>query len=172
MRLLDRFGNHWSSNSPFRVGEIWSMRYRERVSARPHVEDVCVKEHRLMGRVAELKALVLERVRPWCGGPEALFDGTVRSTKAGTAYIPWKGPLPGCSTAYWAPDEDLIRQLIDTKVRFVLTGKGSIKRLSWVGVQEPPERIPTGALVRVSLSRRFGSETAPEGYYVQISGVL
>jgi hypothetical protein len=58
------------------------------------------------------------------------------------------------------------------RVRFVTAGESAIKRFAWVGVQRPPERIEAGALVRMSLSRLFSSETAPEGYYVQISGVL
>jgi hypothetical protein len=54
----------------------------------------------------------------------------------------------------------------------VWAGESAVKRFAWVGVQEPPERIEVGSLMRMSLSRKFSSETAPEGYYVQISGVL
>jgi hypothetical protein len=62
--------------------------------------------------------------------------------------------------------------MFETKARFVSTAKGAVRRLTWVGVQEPPVRIEAGSLVRVSLSRLFKPETAPEGYYVQVSGVL
>jgi hypothetical protein len=173
VRLLDRFGDSWPGGSPFLVGEVWDIRYTEKGSARPpHVEDVFVMDCRPVGRVPDLKALVLQRVMPWKGGPDVLFEGTVRSTEAGSAYIPAEGRLPRHSTGYWMPGEDLERQMIGRRVRFVWVGDSAIKRFAWVGVQEPPERIEAGSLVRMSLSRKFGSETAPEGYYVQISGVL
>jgi len=173
LRLLDRFGDHWPSDSPFLVGELWDMCYLEKGSARPpHVEDVCVMEYRRMGQAEDLKGLVLKHVRPWIGAPEVLFDGTARSTESGAAYIPSSGRLPRCSTGYWVPDKDLVQQILRERVRFATTGESAIKRFAWVGVQKPPERIEAGALVRMSLSRLFSSETAPEGYYVQISGVL
>jgi hypothetical protein len=62
--------------------------------------------------------------------------------------------------------------MIGRRVRFVWVGESAVKRFAWVGVQAAPERIEVGSLMRMSLSRKFGSETAPEGYYVQISGVL
>jgi hypothetical protein len=178
VRLLDRFGDHWTSDSPFMVGDVWDLDYRPKASARPpHVEDVYVNDQRRVGQVADLEALVqkhiqLKHVRPWSGSPEVLFDRTVRSTPSGVAYIPTVGRLPGCSTGFWIPEDDLVRKTFDTRVRFVSMGESGVKRFAWVGVADAPERIEAGSLVRVSLSRLFGSETAPEGYYVQISGVL
>lgn len=172
VRLLDRFGRYWTSDSLFAVGEIWLLRYRTKPEAIPHVEDVAVLEHRRVGPVLDLKALVLERARPWRGPPDALFDGTVRGAPSGTAYVPGKGRLPRGSTGFWLPDSDLAQRRYGERVRFVWSGKGAIRGFSWVGVGEPPERIEAGSLARVSLSHRFVSETAPDGYYVQISGVL
>lgn len=174
VRLLDKFGNHWTSDSPFMVGDRWAIRYIEKVSARPpHVEDVFVMEYRQAGRIPDLRALVLRSARPWRGSPGALFDGTVRSTETGAGYIPANGRLPCCSTGYWIPDEDLVGQRWGEKARFALIRENTaVARFTWVGVSTPPERIEAGALVRVSLSRLFRSETAPEGYYVQLSGVI
>ena len=173
VRLLDRFGGHWTTASPFMVGEVWNLDYRAKHSAKPpHVEDVYVNGQQRIGQVADLKALVLQRARPWAGGPDALFDGTVRATPSRAAYIPSHGRLPRCSTGYWVPDRDLVLKLFGTKKRFLMSEQEGVERFAWVGVQEPPERIEAGSLLRVSLSRLFAAEGVAEGYYVQISGVL
>lgn len=174
VRLLDKFGDHWPSDSAFRVGDVWAIRYQRKGSARPpHVEDAFVMEHRHVARVDDLKSLVLRHRQPWAGGPEVLFDGTVRNSGRGSAYIPKHGRLPGCSTGYWLPDEDLAPRILESgRVRVESTGKSAISRITWVGVEDPPGRIEARQLVRVSLSRLFGTDTVPEGYYVQISGVL
>jgi len=172
IRLLDRFGGAWTSDAPFKLGEVWNLRYREKPGRPPHTEDVFVMEHFRLRTVPDLKAMVLKHVQTWTGPPEALFEGTVKSTSWGSAFIPPKGRLPRHSTGYWTPEEDLVRVVEGRKVRFVPSGDGRVKRLPWVGAQEPPERIEAGALVRMSLTRLFKSEVAPEGFYVQISGVL
>lgn len=173
VRLLDWYGDHWPSDSPFMVGDLWNIRYRRKESARPpHVEDVIVHEQHRLEPIADLKRLVLKHARPWSGALDLLFDRTVRRTPSGAMYVPPKGRLPRCSTGYWVPDEELVRRMFGARSRFGLMGESGDTWLTWVGVQEPPERIEAGSLVRVSLSRLFRSETAPEGYYVQISGVL
>jgi hypothetical protein len=173
VRLLDKFGGFWLSDAPFMVGEVWNLRYRPRNGAEPpHVEDAYINEYHRIGQVQDLKALILKHVTPWDGGINALFDGTVRTTPSGSLYIPVKGRLPHCSTGYWRPADDLVRQRVGTKARFMTSAEGEIMRMPWVGVQLPPERIAAGSLVRVSLTRPFSSGSAPEGHYVQISGVL
>lgn len=182
IRLLDPFGHAWSDDVPFAVGQVWDVTYWKKASAQPpHVEDVYVKDYRPVARARDfpatdiptrdLKALVLKHRSPWTGGPSEVFEGTIRSTKSGTAYIPGKGRLPRCSTGYWVPEQALERHTFGSRVRFTLPD-GQPRRFAWVGAADPPERIDAGSLVRVSLSRLFKSETAPEGYYVQISGVI
>jgi len=173
VRLLDKFGDHWPPDVPFTVGGLWRIRYRPKVSARPpHVEDVFVLGQEQLGAVPNLKALVLSRVHPWEGGPEVLYGGTLRATDHGGAHIPMQGPLPRCSTGYWFPDHDLERHVLNGRARFLWTGDGPITHLTWVGTAAPPECIPAGSLVRVSLSRAFRADGVPEGYYLQLSGVL
>jgi hypothetical protein len=173
VRLLDKFGGFWTSDAPFMVGEVWNLRYRPKNGAEPpHVEDAYVNEHRRTGQIQDLKGFILQHVTPWSGGVEALFEGTIRTTPTGSVYIPSKGRLPHCSTGYWVPSYDLVRQDRGQRVRFVTTGEGDIVHMPWVGVQAPPDVIKAGSLVRVSLTRPYSSATAPEGHYVQISGVL
>lgn len=173
VRLLDAWGRSWWKGVPFTVGEVWNVTYAVRPDCeRPHVEDVLVQDYGDGQPLEDLKGLVLEHAVPWIGLPEMLFERTVGPTPSGTAYIPAGGPLPRCSTGYWLPSRDLTRFMYKDKPRFLWTGPGAIKRIAWTGEATPPEHIAAGSLLRVSLSRRFGSETAPEGYYVQISGVL
>jgi hypothetical protein len=173
VRLLDWYGDSWPIDSPFMVGELWDITYKPKISARPpHVEDVIVSEYQPFGQVEDLKALVLQHRRPWSGAPEVLFDGTVRRTDSGATYIPIKGRLPQCSTGYWQPDQPLPRRAYGERVRFEYPGESATNRMPWVGIQKPPGQIAAGSLIRVSLSRAFKSETVPEGYYLQISGVL
>lgn len=172
VRLLDADGWNWSSKAPFNPGEVWSIRYSEKATEPPHVEDVLVRTQRRHTRVADLASLVLSHVQPWEGNPEALFDGTVRSTYSGIALIPASGALPRCSTGYWLPADPLMYYIERDKPRFRYSSRGAINRFTWVGVQDPPDRIEAGSLVRVSLSRLFSRSRVTPGYYVQISGVL
>lgn len=173
VRLLDLYGDHWTTESPYAVGDIWGIRYRPKVSARPpHVEDVFVQEQKPFGAVADLKRLVLRNIHPWCGPPTILFEGTVRLTGTGSPYISPRGRLPQCSTGYWLPDRTLDRRCIRDRARFGWATQDSVFWCTWVGVQRPPAQIEAGSLVRVSLSRLFRSESSPEGYYMQLSGVL
>jgi len=172
VRLLDRFGLHFKDDSPFQIGDLWNIRYRDRLCKPPHLEDVFVMEQRRLEPVPDLRQLIRRVAHPWTGPPAALFDGTTQSTASGASYIPAKGPLPKCSTGYWLPDRDLTPQAMRGRVRFSWTDDETLRHFPWVGIQQPPDRIEAGSLVRVSLSRLFTSDTAPEGYYVQISGVI
>jgi hypothetical protein len=172
VRLLDKFGRYLTSDVPFMVGETWNLTYRRKPDPPPHVEGIAVREYRLIERIPDLKQFVIGRAKPWSGGPETLFGGTAGSTPSGTAYVPSGGRLPPGSTGYWVPDEPLEQFTAYEKTRFMWMGKGTIKRFAWVGVAEPPDRIEKGSLVRVSLTHLFRSKTTPEGYYVQISGVI
>jgi hypothetical protein len=172
VRLLDAEGRHWMDTAPFAVGDLWQVRYRSKHTHAPHVEDVMVDRYRRLDSARNPLALILAHAQPWTGPPETLFDGTVHATTSGSPYIPGDGALPRRSTGYWIPQADLACRSSGERVRFEWTGGPGRWRFAWVGVATPPPRIPAGSLVRVSLSRLFSSETAPEGYYVQISGVL
>src|SRR5947209_1308812 len=120
------------------VGDAWSIRYVGKPGVRPpHVEDVLVLEHRHVGRVSDLKRIVLDRTRPWEGPTTVLFDSTTRQTDAGTAFIPAQGRLPRCSTGYWLPDVDVVRRMVHDRARFVCREEKTMTWFAWVGVQEP-----------------------------------
>lgn len=173
VRLLERFGDHWPADCAFQVGDVWAIRYTEKVSARrPHVEDVFVMEHRCLQPVPDPKSLILRHISPWHGAPSALYDGTVRVTPSGSVYVPERGPLPACSTGYWQPDRSLAPASPRDPTRFEYADGETHWRIKWVGTQQPPAKIDAGALVRVSLSRLFARDYVPAGFYVQISGII
>lgn len=173
VRLLTKFGDHFTSDSPFGIGQLWQVRYIAKVSARPpHVEDVFAMEYRHVGEVEDLKELVLQHVHPWSGTHTELFDGLTRMSGSGSCYVPEQGPLPRRSTGYWVPDTDLKQQGAPGKRRMALPGENGTVYFAWVGLQDPPAAIEKGSLVRLSLSRLFKPDTAAHGYYVQISGTL
>lgn len=172
VRLLDPFGDPWTRAARFMVGETWDIQYRLINSKPPHVEDVRVDDYRRLNSDFNLHDLVMVRARPWVGHPEELFHRTVMHTPSGASYVPSGGQIPHCSTGYWIPSADLVAEDTRGKVRFAWTPRGTRWRMTWVGVQAHPAQIKAGTLVRVSLSRVFKPETAPEGFYVQISGLL
>jgi hypothetical protein len=172
VRLLRSDGSNMFETSPLAVGDIWAMEYRDSPGLHaPHLEDVLVAKGAHVNEVERLERFLRKNTSPWRGNPRLLFDGTVAATPSGTAYVPNEGPLPERSTGYWIPGHDLDLRSFDEKDRFVYLGGGDIERFSWVGMEDPPESIAAGSLVRVSLARLYSPSSAQAGYYVQISGI-
>jgi len=174
LRLLTRQEENQPADSPLEIGDIWDLEFQPRPTITPpHVEDVLVTAGKHVKRVEDIASYLIDRVTIWSDGPEALWDGTLRATPNGRALVLAEGPIPSCSTGYWQPDYSLDRWRWDenSKSYFDYTGPSSIRRFSWAGVATAPEHIAQWTLVRVSLARYWDPETAPAGYYAQISGV-
>ena len=174
LRLLTPQEDNQLADSPLGIGDVWELEYQPRPTVTPpHVEDVLVTSGKRVERVPDLGSYLIDRVPIWVEGPEALWDGTLRATPNGRALVLAEGPIPSCSTGYWQPDHSLNRWRWDENSRsyFDYTGPSSIRRFSWAGVAAAPERIAQWMLVRVSLARYWAPDTAPAGYYAQISGV-
>src|SRR5262249_22522198 len=135
---------------------------------------------RLVGRVTNLSEELLQRVQPWYGGPEQLFDQNL-CFGASSAYVSRSAEVPQRSTGYWVPDRPL---LLDRTHRgeksyyrisrtFVTGGTTQQRLLSvpYVGVRAPVPEIPAQSLVRVSLSRWWMTrDMDEERCYLQLSG--
>jgi hypothetical protein len=174
VRLLTLGGMNMPEDKPLQVGDIWELDYSDHEDPDPpHVEDVVVTSGKRVDAIAlsELASHLTERVTPWNGSPEGLFDSTVAATPSGRVYVPEEGPLPTHSTGYWIPDDEVAKRISFGKVRYLYMGTCEMDEFAWAGVAEPPDGIPAGSLVRVSLARWFNPSSAPAGYYVQISGV-
>jgi len=174
VRLLTPGGMNMPEDKPLQVGEIWELDYTDHEDPdSPHVEDVLVTGGKRVDAIpsGELAGYLIERVTPWSGSPEGLFECTVAATPSGRVYVPEEGPLPACSTGYWIPDHEVAKRISFGKVRYLYMGPSAVDEFTWAGVADPPDHIPAGSFVRVSLARWFNPSSAPAGYYVQISGV-
>jgi hypothetical protein len=174
LRLLTKGGMNIKEDAGIDVGEIWELDYKDHPEPDPpHIEDVLVSENKRIETLPldEVRALILENETPWAGSPAALFDRTVAGTPNGRVYVPGEGPLPSRSTGYWIPDDEIVKHIAYKKARFLYVGSGELSGFTWAGMADPPPRISPGTLVRVSLARWHDPDSAPAGYYVQISGV-
>lgn len=172
-RLLQADGHNQPPDTPFDAGELWDVEGRRRQGCiPPHVEDFLVTKRHLVGREPHLGTFLSDRVRPWRGGPEALFDGAIRFTGSRSGYISRQNPLPGCSTGFWLPDRPLSLVQAGDKAYYHYERGCLILRVSYVGTIPVIDTIPIGTLVRVSLARWWRPEDAPEmeeRCYLQLS---
>jgi hypothetical protein len=172
LRLYRHDGTYLKTSDNVGVGQIWELNYRPKPGADPpHVEDVLVAQTgaRRLGRQPDLAALIQQRDTIW-RTPAELFEGRLRFTGAGSAYVPAEGPLPSRSTGYWLLDAPMLRQEYEGKTRYVRGGSEGLRRVSYVGTAASRATIPARTLVRLSLSRRFAPTAAHDGYWLQLSG--
>lgn len=175
LRLLNRSGMNINEEVEIDVGDLLELDYEDHPEPDPpHVEDVLVTQVKRVESLSgdNVRDLILKHEVPWSGSPNLIFDGTVAATSNGRVYVPDDVSLPNRSTGYWIPDDELIRHLAFGKHRFVYTGSSELNAFSWAGTADPPPRIASGTLVRVSLARWHDPASAPAGYYTQISGVF
>jgi len=172
IRLLGPHGDKLPSGIPYEVGYVWDVEFVPAPQVvPPHVEDVYVQRHRLMGEQMKLRDALLDRVRPMTGGPQNLYEGTLcLPDKLGSAYV-CKGNVPGFSTGFWLPDRPLVRQDFRDQVRYNYLSPDVNVSFPYVGFYNPIDHIPVGTLVRLSLARSWDrkGETDPR-CYVQLSG--
>jgi hypothetical protein len=167
LRLLRPDGTNMPADTRFEIGQVWELSYQPVPHAHPpHVEDVHVDPHgaRHVETIEPLDTFLRTRVSAWAGVP---FEGTLRRTDSGTGYVPIEGPFPSRSTGYWLPDKVLE---FDGDSRYVFRAEGGRRRIRYVGVADPANRIEPKTLVRVSLARPWSPSNAPAGLYLQISG--
>ena len=171
-----------TEDSAFEIGQIWELDFHEVVNTKlPHIEDVIVTDQRLVERVDNLREFLLQRIHPWQGGPEQLFDRCL-CLKGTGGYISASGSIPRCSTGYWLPDRSLslnkplIPDMQTDKHYYEMLRIADNKRpamlsIKYVGFAAPVNKIPIGTLVRVSLARWWRPiETSEERCYLQLSG--
>ena len=111
IRLLRTNGTYPSARTAFEVGQVWDLTFSSsphRVP--PHMEDVLVTGWKQLEPEPDLRKVLLERVTPWRGGPDQLFDGYLRSVMHTTnAFISEHDAFPHTSMGYWLSDAPLTR---------------------------------------------------------------
>lgn len=172
LRLYERGWRFPAATTSYEIGQLWAMELEYKQDTEPpHVEDTLVLSRRLIRDVGNLKRYLLARIEPWTGPITDLFDGRLGFTGSGRGYIQ-RPRLPSRSTWFWLPDAPLTAKR---------NGKGKVYysyrdqyEISYVGVADAIETIPTSALVRVSLARWWkppdAGEDFPQRCYLQISG--
>jgi ATP-dependent DNA helicase RecQ len=172
LRLFKHDQTYLLQDAQIEIGDVLELEYRDRPNLQPpHIEDVLVAESsaRRIARQPDLARLIRERDTVWESVPE-LFDGRLRFTPSGSAYVSAEGPFPTRSTGYWLIDNPLTRFTFGEKVKYRWDGEGQLRRMPYVGLAESVESIPAGTLVRLSLSRPNAPPGQPRGCWLQLSG--
>jgi ATP-dependent DNA helicase RecQ len=172
LRLFKHDQTYLPQDAPIEIGDILELEYRDRPNVQPpHIEDVLVAEGsaRRVAHQADLVQLIRERDTVWESVAE-LFEGRLRFTPRGSAYVPAEGPFPTRSTGYWLIGDPLERFTFDQKVKYRWDGEGELSRMPYVGLAESVESVPAGTVVRLSLSRPNAPPGQPSGCWLQLSG--
>lgn len=177
VRLLNNGNYNQPTDTEFEVGDIWNINFTNRTSIHPpHIEDVVIFNKSFVRKVDDMPTFIRSRnTIDWNGHINNLFDGLLNWTNSGTGYIPADGQMPTKSVGFWVADKDLIRVTFDNnKTRFRYPNGANYRNVSYVGYQETIATIPSGTILRVSLSRIFPPDNsdinAPKGFYLQLSG--
>jgi hypothetical protein len=174
VRLLQADASYQPGDTDYEVGQHWELDIEQyRVTQPPHVESVLVFRRRLIGQQNNVHSFLIERVQPWHGSPDVLFDGCLRATPEGSGYIARGSTLPRSSTGFWIPDHSLQRVHSGRGLRYKYPQSAGIRFLPYVGYAPLIDTIPAGTLVRVSLARWWRPDKNPEieeRCYLQLSG--
>jgi hypothetical protein len=174
VRLVQPDGSDCPPGAAYQVGDLWDLDFQVPGDLLPpHLEDVIVESAQPAGRVEDLREFLFQRVTPWQGPPEVLFDGLLQPTDTGSGYIARTTGIPSGSVGFWLPDEPLVRLTEGSTVRYRYPGVYGVRSLTYVGLEPPPEALPAGILLRVSLARWWKNPDAPGAEarcYLQLSG--
>ena len=166
-------------NTPFEVGQLWTMDLRPIAHPKPpHVEDMIFTNHTCITSYPSIREGLLQHVQPWKGGLTQLFDGCLQGYRD-KCFISRSGGIPPCSTGYWLTTIPLSRTVVRGKVYYhinsvVRQGQEFYRAtfsIPYVGFASPLPEIPANTLLRVSLARWWRQEEySEERCYLQLSG--
>ncbi len=181
VRLQKPNGYAQPSNSPMKIGDIWDMELRERLSNEiipPHTEDVCVHGMRFVEKVElrKLEEYITRNYSPETVKPKQLFDEKIKINKFKRARI-WSGDnVPSYSIGFWRLDKALYKcknEYDSTRYAYCsvdvscdLDDEDLVLDVPYKGVlKETIDCIPAGTILRFSLGRIYKGS-----YWLQLSG--
>lgn len=178
VRLLNTGGINQPRNTDFMLGQVWEMDYHNRHDiVSPHVEDVIIDRKELTENEIDTRQYLIENnLVNYRGNINNIFDGNMHWTESGSGYVLPDGPMQNKSVIFWESDRDLLRHDFNEKIRYRYSNPlfEDPKYISFVGFQDAIDPIPTGSIIRFSLSRPFPPEGSPiripRGCYLQLSG--
>ncbi len=166
------FNEHF--NLDYHVGETWEIVGKQPDNPTPpHTENVVVYRKKCLGRTQDLRELIERHMPPRTGGLDALYDGLAQGAEGGPLYIAARAGVPDYSTMFWRPDQPLTRDTSGKRIRYRYPTADGGRTITFVGFQEPPETLPAGTLLRVSLAHWWRPMNEPEKEqrcYLQLSG--
>jgi ATP-dependent DNA helicase RecQ len=158
----------------YQVGDVWEV---DALPAEqlilPHVENIVVRAKRRLAPMTTPELFIERHMPPAAGGPDLLYDGLLQSTDGGALYIAEASGVPAHSTTFWRSDQPLVRVEEGKRIRYRYPGARGGRTLVFVGFQDPPEAIPAGTLLRVSLAHWWRPVQRPDAElrcYAQLSG--
>ncbi len=176
IRLLRSNGYNQQVNTPFDVGQVWELDFHPSSKIiPPHVEDVIVTRERFIGQYTNLYSILIERIQPWQGGPNQLYDGLLVIGRM-SGYISKSKGIPKCSTGYWLPNRSLNLTWKNEKPFYQINYEmqnhyQTTLSIPYVGFATSIQQIPAHTLLRVSLARWWmPSGVNDERCYLQLSG--
>lgn len=177
VRLLKSDGHNQDTTTIFTIGRWYDIEYRERPHKRPpHIEDILVLRAFPCDIALhnDLQHFIKNEISSniWQGGATVLFDGKLKWSASGSAYINSEA-IPEHSVGFWEPNVSLLmRKFEDTgKIKYSYKDVERWYNIPYVGLQNPISRIPAGTLLRVSLARWWQKdENTEERCYLQLSG--
>jgi ATP-dependent DNA helicase RecQ len=158
----------------YEVGEVWDVdALPDPETVPPHVENVIVRDKKRLGRIGDPVSFIQRQMPPRVGGLEVLYQRLAQATGTGALYIAERTGIPAYSTTFWRPDRDLLREHDGKRIRYRYPAGDGGRTLTFVGFQEPVEKLQAGSLLRVSLAHWWRPAETPEAElrcYVQLSG--
>ena len=168
---------HDGANREYEVGDIWEITGEPETSLiPPHNENFVVHKKSRLHTTEHMKDLVsaIELLMPpKTGHPHVLYEGLLQNTESGRLHIAKQSGIPPYSTIFWRTDQPLARDTEGRKVRYRYPTENGGCTFTFAGFQKPPEVLPTGTLLRVSLAHWWKPKDIPEvgeRCYAQISG--
>jgi hypothetical protein len=174
LRLLGKDEQNLAQDHPIRAGDIWEITGAPRgVVVPPHVEDFVVTSGRCTNHVADLRSAILNLAEPWNCDLDAVFNGCLANTPSGTGFLREGQPLPPGSVGFWIARTVIRQSKFEESGRSYWVPDGKrIRKVAYVGMDDPIPLVATGSLLRFSLARwkEFPPGVGEKRCYLQLSG--
>ena len=119
IRLIPPNRHNQPIDTKYEIGQVWEMDFYDvSPTTPPHVEDVIVTNERFVSTVPNIRELFMQRVQPWQGGPQQLFDGLLLFGRTGKGYVTRQRGIPGVSTGFWLPEKPLTKIYVEDKLNY------------------------------------------------------
>lgn len=163
-----------SPDHDYEMGDVWEIKTApDPHTTPPHLENFVVYEKQKL-YVHDNPVSVIERfMSPTHGGLDVLYEGRLHSNSFGALHIEEAHGIPSCSVMFWRPDRPLQRDTSGKRIRYLYPTQDGCRTLAFVGSQEPPDILPAGSLLCVSLTSWWRPQHAPQEplrCFLQLSG--